>query len=611
MVAQITPLSDPPSRTDPENFVERSDTFMSELPVFAIEANVLAAEVNAKTEATVGSVEAAAFSAATATTQADLAMGYRNTAGSHAATATTKAGEASTSASAAEGFMERAETAAEAAERDAQDVADALASVADGPVTRVNWKTGDVILTSLDIAPRPTASEIEYLDSEVAKSWTPKDVFDAVGTAVPRLIGVIESLLPEAAPPGAGVIAANTLPTPDWLCAGVSYLTAAYPLTAKALGRVGLSGTGATGVNASGVGGLSSSRGKVVGVNAMIASGVVTLCTFLVDPSGVITAATDTQITFAGVGTSASQICTRQSVDGTFCSVSLISDDKYFLAVLRWNAALQKWSLVAKVFEGLTVSNSSWRFAHQMSDDGTKIWVPRITYDFSAVSRYDINTSTGAVSSRVSIALSIDNPIAMHVHSNRMLCVWYGTQAGGGGATQTRWGIFDLQSGGAVSQVAVGAIDSSSMNFSVDTRVLDGREYAFSGFYSSSNYLLHVDMTTAEVFTTTSSAVKQLVGILAPGVIAAYSTASPYTQGVYKTLIGITPTVISVEGYSVSDWPASGTVPVLQVEDGLWVLLVSGGNLQSRKPAESFQIPQPVATLPTVPYTYYFRSFDT
>ena len=47
MVAQITPLSDPPSRADPENFVERSDQFMSELPVFAIEANALAVEVNA------------------------------------------------------------------------------------------------------------------------------------------------------------------------------------------------------------------------------------------------------------------------------------------------------------------------------------------------------------------------------------------------------------------------------------------------------------------------------------------------------------------------------------------------------------------------------------
>ena len=48
MVAQITPLSDPPSRADPESFVERSDQFMSELPVFAIEANALAVEVNAK-----------------------------------------------------------------------------------------------------------------------------------------------------------------------------------------------------------------------------------------------------------------------------------------------------------------------------------------------------------------------------------------------------------------------------------------------------------------------------------------------------------------------------------------------------------------------------------
>ena len=78
MVAQITPLSDPPSRADPENFVERSDQFMSELPVFAIEANVLAAEVNAKTEAAALSAISAADSgnrAASAATAATATVG--------------------------------------------------------------------------------------------------------------------------------------------------------------------------------------------------------------------------------------------------------------------------------------------------------------------------------------------------------------------------------------------------------------------------------------------------------------------------------------------------------------------------------------------------------
>lgn len=77
MTSFVTPLSDPPSRADPENFVERSDTFMSELPVFAIELNVVASEVGA-------SNTACAAAAVSATTQAGIA--------------TTKATEAANSA---------------------------------------------------------------------------------------------------------------------------------------------------------------------------------------------------------------------------------------------------------------------------------------------------------------------------------------------------------------------------------------------------------------------------------------------------------------------------------------------------------------------------------
>lgn len=62
----ITPLPDPPSRLDPTNFAERSDAFMTALPVFATEAEAARLEVVAKEAA-------AAASAATATTQAGLA----------------------------------------------------------------------------------------------------------------------------------------------------------------------------------------------------------------------------------------------------------------------------------------------------------------------------------------------------------------------------------------------------------------------------------------------------------------------------------------------------------------------------------------------------------
>lgn len=80
MVAQITPLSDPPSRSDPENFVERSDQFMSELPVFAIQANALAAEVNSKKLAVDVALASAENQVTLATEQKTLALNSANAA---------------------------------------------------------------------------------------------------------------------------------------------------------------------------------------------------------------------------------------------------------------------------------------------------------------------------------------------------------------------------------------------------------------------------------------------------------------------------------------------------------------------------------------------------
>lgn len=44
----ITPLSTPPSRSDPANFRARTDTFLAELPTFAAQANATEANINAK-----------------------------------------------------------------------------------------------------------------------------------------------------------------------------------------------------------------------------------------------------------------------------------------------------------------------------------------------------------------------------------------------------------------------------------------------------------------------------------------------------------------------------------------------------------------------------------
>lgn len=48
----ITALPTPPSRSDPANFANRGDAFMSALPTFATEANTLASEVNTNASAT-------------------------------------------------------------------------------------------------------------------------------------------------------------------------------------------------------------------------------------------------------------------------------------------------------------------------------------------------------------------------------------------------------------------------------------------------------------------------------------------------------------------------------------------------------------------------------
>lgn len=85
----ITPLPTPvPTRSDPANFSDRADDFLSALPLFATEANTVAGEVNTN-------ALNASTSASTATTQAGIAT-------TQAGIATTKAGEALASADLAE-----------------------------------------------------------------------------------------------------------------------------------------------------------------------------------------------------------------------------------------------------------------------------------------------------------------------------------------------------------------------------------------------------------------------------------------------------------------------------------------------------------------------------
>jgi hypothetical protein len=63
-VPQITPLSTPPTRSDPTNFATRADTFLSELPNFGTQANTLASAVNGYANNAASSETNAAASAA-------------------------------------------------------------------------------------------------------------------------------------------------------------------------------------------------------------------------------------------------------------------------------------------------------------------------------------------------------------------------------------------------------------------------------------------------------------------------------------------------------------------------------------------------------------------
>lgn len=65
----ITALPIPPTRSDPANFAERGDAFMSALPTFVTEANALAADVNAKQS----QIQQLATETATTVTEAETA----------------------------------------------------------------------------------------------------------------------------------------------------------------------------------------------------------------------------------------------------------------------------------------------------------------------------------------------------------------------------------------------------------------------------------------------------------------------------------------------------------------------------------------------------------
>lgn len=70
----LTPLPTAPDRTDPDTFAERSDAWVSAIPLFATELDALALATDASETAAAASESAAAISAATASSAAASAI---------------------------------------------------------------------------------------------------------------------------------------------------------------------------------------------------------------------------------------------------------------------------------------------------------------------------------------------------------------------------------------------------------------------------------------------------------------------------------------------------------------------------------------------------------
>lgn len=174
MVAQITPLPTPPQRNDSAQFRERGDAFLAALPGFQAEANALAVEVNEK-------AVAASDSATTAEQHKDAAeQAAIATAEDALATAADRAQTGldaqATAADRVQTGLDRVATAEDRVQTgiDRQAVEDALASIADGPVTSVNGKTGVVSLTATDIAPLATQDEMKAGVEVEPRSMSPE-----------------------------------------------------------------------------------------------------------------------------------------------------------------------------------------------------------------------------------------------------------------------------------------------------------------------------------------------------------------------------------------------------------------------------------------------------
>jgi hypothetical protein len=164
---QITPLPPAPQRNDaPADFSTKADAHVAALPLWTDQANTIAVFVDARASEALSSSQEASSSAASATSSKDSAENSAISASESASIATDKASEAYSSANSAHISAQDAESSAQRAALDAQAVADALSSIAGGPVASVAGKTGVVTLDQLSDAGVATQSGDEILENK-------------------------------------------------------------------------------------------------------------------------------------------------------------------------------------------------------------------------------------------------------------------------------------------------------------------------------------------------------------------------------------------------------------------------------------------------------------
>lgn len=193
----ITPLSTPPSRSDPTNFDSRADTFLAELPTLATQINTWAGQANS----TASTVTSDAGLAATAKTNAETAEAHAETAqGLAEAARDTAIAQASTAAA----------SAATATSQAAAALASATSAGASAVTAQAAAANAAAVVTGGTATLAPTAGKIPLAgaDGRIDAAWL-REASNDIGTPGQQGFGV--GICPDL-PAGYSLMAGTTDP---------------------------------------------------------------------------------------------------------------------------------------------------------------------------------------------------------------------------------------------------------------------------------------------------------------------------------------------------------------------------------------------------------------